>query len=270
VERLVKPAPFEYVAPRSLEEAISLLGDDDTQVLAGGQSLMPLLNLRLARPARLVDINRIPGLGVLRRGDGTLRIGATVRQAALERSALVAHRWPLLAQAARHAGHVAVRTRGTVAGSAAHADPSAELPAALTALGAHFELRSAAGTRTLVADEFFQGPLTTALAPGELLVSIDVPALKPGARTAFAEFARTRGDFATAGAAVVLARGHAAVAVLGNGSHPVRAARAEAALVDGASAAEAAELAAATIEHPHRRALVAELARRALVQAGRA
>jgi len=266
----VKPAPFEYVAPRSLEEAISLLGDDDTRVLAGGQSLVPLLNLRLARPARLVDINRIPGLGVLRRSGGTLRIGATVRQAALERSALVAHRWPLLAQAVRHAGHAAVRARGTVAGSAAHADPAAELPVALMALGAHFELRSAAGTRTLVADEFFQGPLTTALASGELLIWIDVPALKPGARTAFVEHARTRGDFATAGAAVVLARGHAAVAVLGNGSHPVRAARAEAALVDGAGAEEAAALAAATIEHPYRRALVAELTRRALVQAGRA
>ena len=179
----------------------------------------------------------IPGLGVLRRSEGTLRIGATVRQAALERSALVAHRWPLLAQAVRHVGHAATRARGTVAGSVAHADPAAQLPVALTALGAHFELRSAAGTRTLIADEFFQGPLTTALEPGELLVAIHVPALKIGARTAFVEHARTRGDFPQAGAAVVLARGHAAVAVLGTGSHPVRATRAEAALVDGASAA---------------------------------
>ena len=129
-------------------------------MLAGGQSLVPLLNLRLARPARVVDINRIAGLGVLRRSDGTLRIGATVRQAALERSPLVAQRWPLLAQAVRHVGHAATRARGTVAGSAAHADPAAQLPVALLALGAHFELRSAAGTRTLVADEFFREPDT--------------------------------------------------------------------------------------------------------------
>ena len=265
----MKPAPFDYAVPSTVEAALALL-DDDARILAGGQSLVPLLNLRLARPARLVDINRIPSLGVLRRTDGTLRIGATVRQAALERSALVAHRWPLLAQAARRAGHAAVRARGTVAGSVAHADPAAELPAALLALGAHFELRSAAGTRTLVADEFFLGPLTTALRPGELLTEIQIPPPKVGARTAFLEHARTRGDFAEAGAAVVLARGHAAVAVLGTGSHPVRAARAEAALVDGASAREAAALAAALVEHPHRRALVAELTRRALVQAGRA
>jgi aerobic carbon-monoxide dehydrogenase medium subunit len=256
------------VAPSTVEEALEAL-DADARVLAGGQSLVPLLNLRLARPARIVDINRIPGLNVLRRSEGTLRIGATVRQAALERSALVAQRWPLLAQAVRHVGHAATRARGTVAGSAAHADPSAQLPVALTALGAHFDVRSGTGTRTLLADEFFVGPLTTALAPGELLVAIHVPALKIGARTAFAEHARTRGDFPQAGAAVVLARGHAAVAVLGTGSHPIRAAAAEAALVDGAGAREAAALAAECVENGHRRALVEELTRRALVQAGR-
>jgi CO/xanthine dehydrogenase FAD-binding subunit len=192
-----------------------------------------------------------------------------VRQAALERSPLVAQRWPLLAEAVRHVGHAATRARGTVAGSAAHADPSAQLPVALTALGAHFELRSAAGTRTLIADEFFRGPFRTALGPHELLMAIHVPAPKTGARTAFVEYARTRGEFPQAGAAVVLARGHAAVAVLGTGSHPVRAVRAEAALVDGATAREAAALAGACVDDGHRRALVTELTRRALVQAGR-
>lgn len=261
----MKPAPFEYAAPRSVEEAVALLGEDSV-VLAGGQSLVPLLNLRVARPARLVDVNRIPELGLLRRSGGTLRIGATVRQAALERSALVARHWPLLAQAVRHVGHAAVRSRGTVGGSVAHADPNAELPVALLALDA----RMVTNARTIAAREFFLGPLTTALEPAELLVAIDVAPLPPGARTAFAEHARTYGDFAQAAAAVVLAPGHAAVAVLGTGSHAVRAAPAEAALRAGASARDAAALAAQEVQHPHRRALVAEMTRRALVQAGRA
>jgi CO/xanthine dehydrogenase FAD-binding subunit len=252
----VKPAPFEYVAPRSIEETLPLLGEG-TRVLAGGQSLVPRLNLRLERPARVVDINRIAGLGVLRRSDGTLRIGATVRQAALERSALVLHHWPLLAHAVRHVGHAATRARGTVAGSAVHADPAAQLPVALLALGAEFELRSLAGTRTLAADEFFG-----ATEPGELLTEIRIPALKVGSRTAFAEYAPTRGDFPLAAAAVVLARGHAAVVTLG----PVRATRAEAALLDGASAREAAELVDGA---GHRGAVTRELTRRALRQAGR-
>jgi CO/xanthine dehydrogenase FAD-binding subunit len=255
----VKPAPFDYAAPRSLDEALALL-DGETRVLAGGQSLIPLLNLRRVRPARVVDINRIERLGVLRRSDGILRIGATVRQAALERSPLVLHHWPLLAQAVRRVGHAATRARGTVAGSAVHADPAAQLPAALLALGAHFELRSAGGMRTLVADEFFRGE---AIEPGELLTEIRVPPMKMGARTAFVEYARTRGDFPLAAAAVVLARGHAAVATLG----PERAPRVEAALVDGASAREAAEL---VVGVDHGGALVRELTRRALVQAGRA
>jgi CO/xanthine dehydrogenase FAD-binding subunit len=257
----VKPAPFEYSAPESLEEAVSLLGED-VRVLAGGQSLVPMLNLRLARPRRLVDVNGIGELARLRRDGGALWIGATVRQAALERSALVARHWPLLAQAARHAGHPAVRSRGTVAGSAAHADPNAELPVALTALGARYHLRSPRGGR--VVTELFLGPLATAIAEDELLAGIELPPLPPGARSAFAEHARTRGSFADAGVAVVRAPGHAAIALLGTGSHPVRAPAAEAALRDGASPREAAALAAALIEHPHRRALVEQLAREAI------
>jgi CO/xanthine dehydrogenase FAD-binding subunit len=259
----VKPAPFEYVAPGSVDEAVSLLGED-VRVLAGGQSLVPLLNLRLARPARLVDVNGVPELGGLRRSGGTLWIGAAVRQATLERSALVARHWPLLAQAVRYAGHAAVRSRGTVGGSVAHADPSAELPVALAALDARFHLRSARGGRVLTAADLFRGPLETAIAEDELLAAIEVPPPPPGARMAFAEYAPTHGSFAHAGAAVVRAPGHAAIAILGTGSHPARAPEAERALREGASAREAAELAAAAIERPHRRALAAALAREAI------
>ena len=259
----MKPAPFEYAAPASAEEALALLGDD-ARVLAGGQSLVPLLNLRLARPTRLVDVNGIAELAGLRRRGGTLWIGATVRQAALERSPLVARHWPLLAQAVRHVGHAAVRARGTVGGSVAHADPSAELPVALTALDARFHVRSATATRSLSAAELFRGPLTTAIAGGELLVAIEVPPPPPGARSAFAEYAPTHASFAHAGAAVVRAPGHAAIALLGTGSHPLRASVAERALLAGADAREAAQLAAELIDHPHRRALVAALAREAI------
>jgi len=236
----MKPAPFEYVAPRSVAEALEALAVDGAWVLAGGQSLVPLLNLRAVRPVRVVDINRA-GLGVIRRRDGVLHLGATVRQAALERSSLVAERWPLLAEAVRHVGHPATRSRGTVGGSVVHADPRAQLPAALAALDARL---------------VYEGPL---------LVSIDVPPLPARARTAYAEHARTRGVFADAGAAVVLAPGHAAIALLGTG----RATRAEAALRAGASASEAAALAAEEVEGDHRRALVADVTRRALERAGR-
>jgi CO/xanthine dehydrogenase FAD-binding subunit len=256
----VKPAPFDYAAPETVAEAVDLLGED-ALVLAGGQSLVPMLNLRLARPARLVDVNRIRELSALRRSEGALWIGATVRQATLERSSLVTRGWPLLAQAVRYAGHAAIRSRGTVGGSAAHADPSAELPVALTALDARFHARGPRGER--VVEDFFTGPLETALEPGELLTAIELPPLPVQARTAFAESALTRGGFATAAVAVVRAPGHAAIALLGSGSHPIRAAEAEQALREGHER-EAAELAAAEIADPHRRALVAALAREAI------
>jgi CO/xanthine dehydrogenase FAD-binding subunit len=249
----VKPAPFDYTAPETVAEAVDLL-DGDALVLAGGQSLVPMLNLRLVRPARLVDVNRIRELGTLRRSEGSLWIGATVRQATLERSPLVARGWPLLRQAVRYAGPVAIRSRGTVGGSVAHADPRAELPVALAALNARFHVRGPRGDRVIE---------DGALEPGELLTAIELPPLPPQARTAFAEYAPTRGSFASAGVAVVRAPGHAAIALLGGGSHPIRASRAEEALREGDTRA-AAELAAAEIEHPHRRALVAALARDAL------
>ena len=264
----MKPAPFEYSAPSSVDEALALL-DDEAKVLAGGQSLVPLLNFRLARPERIVDINRIEELAYIRADeDGTLRIGALARQAELERSQLVAERWPLLAQAVRLVGHPQIRSRGTVCGSVAHADPTAELPVALTALDARFHVRSAGGARTLRATELFAGPLTTSLAADELLAEIEVPALPAGARCAFREYARTHGDFAVAGAAVVLAPGHAAVALLGAGWTPLRAPEAERALAGGAEAREGAALAAELVDDEQRAALTAALVGQAIEAAG--
>jgi CO/xanthine dehydrogenase FAD-binding subunit len=263
----MKPAPFEYEAPRTVEAALALL-DDDSKVLAGGQSLVPVMNFRLARPARLVDVNRIGDLAYLRRSGGALHIGATTRHATLERSGLVARGWPLLRQAVRHVGHPQIRSRGTIGGSCAHADPTAELPVALTALDARFHLRSQAGRRTVAADEFFVTHLTTALRPDELLVEIEVPALPDDARTAFVEHARTHGDWAIAGAAVVLAPRYAAIALLGAAPTPVRARGAEAALADGVPAGEAAQLAGALVGDEWRAALTTSLVRRALEEAG--
>jgi CO/xanthine dehydrogenase FAD-binding subunit len=264
----MKPAPFNYEAPRSLDAALSLLGED-AKALAGGQSLVPLLNFRLARPCLLVDLNPIAELSYLRRADGVLHIGALTRQVTLERSGVVQRGWPLLSQAVRMVGHPAIRSRGTVGGSVAHADPAAELPVALTALDARFHLTSLRGERSLSASEFFRGRMTTALEPDELLTEIVVPAVPDGARGAFVERARTHGDFATAGAAVVLAPGeHAAVALLGAGSTPVRAAAAERALVAGARADEAAELAAREVQDEYRRALLTVLVQRAIEMCG--
>lgn len=263
----VKPPPFDYSAPETLEEALGLLGDD-ARPLAGGQSLVPLLNFRLARPEHLIDLNGVAELAYLRANGEALHIGAMTRQYALERSEVVSARWPLLHQAIRLVGHPQIRSRGTVGGSVAHADPTAELPVAFTVLDARFHVRSPRASRTLGSDELFLGPLTTAMASDELLVDIEVPPLPDGARTAFVEHARTHGDFAIAGAAVVVAPGrHAAVGLLGVGPTPVRAPEAERALRDGASSSKVAALAAAAVDGDHRRALVAELVRRAVEEA---
>jgi len=264
----VKPPPFEYEAPASVEETLPLLGLDST-VLAGGQSLVPLLNLRLAQPELVVDINGIAELDYIRaEGGGPLRVGAMTRQVTLERSELVRRRWPLLSKAIRLVGHAQIRSRGTVGGSVAHADPAAELPVALTALGARFHLRSPGGARAVAASDFFLGPLYTVREPDELLVEIEVPEQPDGARSGFAEHARTHGDFATAGAAAVVAPGGpAGIVLLGAGPIPVRAEAAERALADGAEPREAAALAAQDVEDDHRRALCTELARRAIEEA---
>jgi CO/xanthine dehydrogenase FAD-binding subunit len=247
----MKPAPLEYVAASTIKQATQALAQGG-RILAGGQSLMPLVNQRVEQPALLVDINPITSLGVLRRTNGSLHIGATVRQATLERSTLVARHWPLLTQAVRHVGHPATRSRGTVCGSVAHADPRAELPLALLALDARY----VTSRRMLTRYE---------LEPGEFLTSVVVPPLPHGARAAFKEYAPTAGVFATAAVAVVLARGHAAVAVLGAG----RATDAERALGDGAGAQDAAVLAGRLGNDPHQRALLTELTRQALTEAGR-
>jgi CO/xanthine dehydrogenase FAD-binding subunit len=263
----VKPAPFEYRAPATVDDALALLGPDST-VLAGGQSLVPLLNLRLARPELVVDINGIAELGYIRAGDGPLLIGAMTRQVALERSELVRRRWPLLHKAVRLVGHAQIRSRGTVGGSVAHADPAAELPVALTALGARLHLHSPKGARAVAAADFYLGPLYTVREPDELLVEIEVPEQPEGAGSGFAEHARTHGDFATAGAAAVVAPGrNAGIALLGAGPAPARAEAAELALGGGAEPGEAAALAARDIEDEYRRALCTELTRRAIVEA---
>src|SRR5688500_16728494 len=175
------------------------------------------MNFRLARPGRLVDVNRIEELAGLRKRDGVLHIGALTRHATLERSGMVAAGWPLLRQAVRHVAHPQIRSRGTVGGSCAHADPTAEMPVALTALDATFHLRSRRGRRAVAAADFFVTHLTTVLDPDELLVEIEVPPVPEGARSAFVEHARTHGDWAIAGAAVLVAPRHAAIALLGAG-----------------------------------------------------
>jgi CO/xanthine dehydrogenase FAD-binding subunit len=263
----MKPAPFDYAAPRSLDEALGLLGEE-SKALAGGQSLVPLLNFRLARPELVVDLNRVSDLAYLRRSGGVLHIGALTRQATLERSGLVQRHWPLLCQAVHHAGHPQTRSRGTVGGSAAHADPTAELPVALTALDARFRLRSARGERTLGAAEFFVSTLTSAAEPDELLVEIEVPPLPDRARCAFVEYAPTHGDFAVAGAAVVRAPDASAIALLGAATTPLRASAAAQALADGGGPREAAALAAQEVSDPWRRALTEALVKEAIERTG--
>lgn len=283
----MKPPLFAYDDPRTLDEALALLAvhGDDAKVLAGGQSLVPLLNFRLARPERLIDINALDELDYLRFDNGTLRIGALTRQATLESSTETALRVPLLTAAVRLVGHVQIRNRGTVGGSVAHADPAAELPVALAALDATYRVRSQTGERVLRSDELFVTQLTTALRPDELLTEIEVTVLPPRTGAAFVEFARRHGDFALGGAAALLtidsdgACERARVALLAAGSTPLRAPAVEEWLVgtriDEAVAAEAAAMAIADV-HPtgdihgsaeYRRRLVGVMVRRALLQA---
>lgn len=202
----MKPASFDYHAPTSLTEALQLLArhGDTAKPLAGGQSLVPMMNFRLARPLHLVDLNGVHELNYLRLEGGQLRIGAMTRQRALERSAIVADGWPLLQEATRHIGHVQIRNRGTVGGSLAHAYPSAELPVVMTALEASFLLRSEQGERVVPAQDFFVDAMTTVLQPGELLVEIRVPQATQRTGSAFQEVSRRHGDFALAGVAAVV------------------------------------------------------------------
>jgi carbon-monoxide dehydrogenase medium subunit len=231
----MKPAQFEYDDPQTEDEALDLLArhGDDCKVIAGGQSLVPLMNFRLARPARLIDINRIDSLSYIKREEGRLVIGAMARHTHLEHAEEVAQGWPLLTEAVGWVGHAQIRNRGTIGGSVAHADPAAELPAAFAALDAKFQLRSKRGSRTVGWDEFFVSEFTTALAPDELVTAVEVPPLEPGTGTAFVEYARRHGDFALGGAAAIVKLGRdgrcerATIALLSAGPAPVRAEAAE-------------------------------------------
>jgi len=206
----MKPAPFDYAAPDSLDAALALKAEhgDDAKFLAGGQSLIPAMNFRLVLASLIVDVNRIPGLDFVEpASDGGLRLGGLARQRRLERDPLVAERAPLLAETMPHVAHPQIRNRGTLGGSLAHADPAAELPVIVVALQARLLARSARGERWLWAADFFQGLFTTALAPDEMLVEIALPPLPTRTGTAFEEFARRRGDYALLGVAAVLTLG---------------------------------------------------------------
>jgi len=201
----VKPAPFQYAAPESIEETVALLSEygQDGKILAGGQSLVPLLNMRLARPSVLIDLNGIAELDYIRQADGMVAIGAMTRQRTVERSGDVREHLPLWWEAIRYVGHPQIRNRGTVGGSLAHADPSAELPAAAAAAVATLVTRSPRGERTVSAQEFFVSYLATVLEPDELLVEVRVPT-HARAGTAFLELARRHGDYALAGVAAMV------------------------------------------------------------------
>jgi len=266
----MKPARFDYARPATLAEALALLAQPDAAVLAGGQSLMPMMNLRVARPALLVDINRLPGLGEITLAGGTLRIGALARHAEVLASPLVAQAAPLLPQALAQVAHAAIRNRGTLGGSLSLADPAAELPACMLALDATFVVASARGERRIPAGDFFHGLYSTALAPDELLLAAELPAAAPGWRFAFLEVARRHGDFAMAGVALALGPNAARLALCGVEAGQRRQPAAEAALAAGDPAAALAALASTdAMDSPelsaaHRRHLAQVLLRRAL------
>jgi len=268
-----------------LDEALTLLdqNSEDTKVLAGGQSFVPLLNMRLASPTFIVDINHITELHYIEQEDGYLAIGATVRQRQVERSVLVQNKHPLLIEVIKHIGHMQIRNRGTVVGSVAHADPAAELPALLTCLNGEVLAQCIHGERVIKAEEFFTGYLSTALEPGEMLTEVRFPLLTPKAGWAFLEFARRSGDYALVGAAAVLtpaADDHcvsAHIAYLGIAGAPIRGFDVEATIVGttldepalNAAAEAASKLVSddmgdvhATVEY--RRVLTGELTKRVL------
>lgn len=202
----MKPPRFHYCAPGMLDEALALLDQygEDAKILAGGQSLIPLLNMRLAGPQYLIDINHISELNYIEPEDGYLAIGANVRQRQVERSPLVREKHPLLAEVVQHIGHMQIRNRGTIVGSIAHADPAAELPALLTCLNGEVVAQSIHGERVMKAEEFFTGYLSTGLNPGEMLTEVRFPWISPQSGWAFLEFARRSGDYALVGTAAVV------------------------------------------------------------------
>ena len=284
----MKPPRFQYCAPRLIDEALYLLDTyaEDIKVLAGGQSFVPLLNMRLAGPVYIVDINHISELHYLETEDSYLSIGALARQRQVERSILVQEQHPLLVKTIEHIGHMQIRNRGTVVGSIAHADPAAELPALLTCLDGEVLAQSIRGERVIKAQEFFTGYLSTALEPNELLVEARFPWVPEQAGWSFMEFARRSGDYALVGAAAVLTPApddtcaSASIAYLGVAGSPARGQAVEAILTGSAMDERIIELAAeaardvvsddmsdvhATVEY--RRILAAEMTRRVLKSA---
>ena len=284
---IMKPAPFNLLRPSSVDEALALLQahGDDTKILAGGQSLVPLMNFRLAQPRNLIDLNRVRGLDQIKFNDQSLLLGAMVRQRDVERSPAIAERLPILREAIEQVAHPAIRNRGTVGGSLVHADPSAELPLLAVALDATFHLRSARAGRSVAARDFYQGYLATDIAADELLVEIDFRLPPPGSGWCCTEIARRYGDFALVAVAALLDCGRdgcvnfARVALGGVGPAPLRAAVAEDVLSGKRPDAElfrrAADAAAQAVEPPadihassgYRRQLTAVLVRRALAVA---
>jgi len=283
----MKPAPFNLFRPQSVDEALALLRShgDEAKVLAGGQSLVPLMNFRLAQPQNLIDLNLVEGLDQIKFDDQTLSLGAMVRQRDVERSASIVERLPILREAIEQVGHPAIRNRGTVGGSLAHADPSAELPLLAVALDATFRLRSAQASRSVAAKDFYHGYLLTDIAPDELLVATDFHMPPADCGWCCTEIARRHGDFAIVAVAVLLdcrqdrTIDFARVAVGGAGPAPLRVAAAEEALVGERLGGEvfrrAGEIAAQAVEPPadihassgYRRHLTGVLVRRALATA---
>jgi CO/xanthine dehydrogenase FAD-binding subunit len=254
----VKPPPFEYVRATSVEEALAALAQagPDAKLLAGGQSLVPMLNLRLARPSVLVDVNGISDLDAIRSDNGSVRIGALARQAAVDASQVVRDRLPLVSEALPYVGHFATRNRGTVGGSIAHADPAAELPLALTVLGGSVVTASTGGERTVLADELFVSHFVTTLEPDELVVDTIWPAARPGSGYAFEELAQRRGDYGLCitACALTVRDGRVEEGRVAVGSVTDRPLLVDVALtgrtVDAEAAREAGEVAAAAVDPP--------------------
>jgi len=231
----MKPAPFEYYAPNTIEEALSLLNQhaDDAKVLAGGQSLVPTMNFRLAQPAVLIDLNRIPDLFGIEDTGSTVRIRAMTRQASVEKSDVVRQKLPLIHETMPHIAHIQIRNRGTFGGSLAHADPAAELPAVAIARRARFRVQKDSGERWVEADDYYVGLFATSMDLDEMLTEVEFPQLSERSGTAFGEVARRHGDYAIVGcsAAVTLNQNgtvdDARIVYLGIGEGPVRAVEAE-------------------------------------------
>lgn len=251
----MKPARFDYFDPRSFDEAVEVMAGaaGDAKVMAGGQSLMPLMNMRLVRPAVVVDINRVDASSYVKAWNDGVAIGATTRQRSLEWDSFIGERLPVLKMAARHIGHTQIRSRGTVCGSLAHADPAAELPALALALDAEVDVQSSRGKRTIAAADFFVDYLTTSLEPDEILVETRFPAAPTGMAWSFKEVSRRHGDFAMVGivAGLALSRGTISDARLthfGVGGTPIRCREVEASLKGQPAGQEAFAAAAAAVQ----------------------